>query len=208
MVMQIPVPQSEQPDASTPGMAVLAGGCFWCTEAVYLALEGVTQVVSGYTGGARETANYRAVCSGTSGHAEAVQIHFDPARLSFGRLLQVFFAVAHDPTQRNRQGNDVGTQYRSAIFAVNAAQRQMANDYIAELNATGLFGQPIVTEVTLLETFILRRIIIRIMPAVILINLISVRLLCPRWKNCGILFHSIYIPRSLRKCPLHLQDMT
>lgn len=153
MAMQIPAPQGEQPDATTHGMAVLAGGCFWCTEAVYLALEGVTRVVSGYTGGARETANYRAVCSGTTGHAEAVQIYFDPARLSFGRLLQVFFAVAHDPTQRNRQGNDVGTQYRSAIFAVNAAQRQMANDYIAELNATGLFGQPIVTKVTILENF-------------------------------------------------------
>ncbi len=153
MVRPILLPQREDPDASAPGIAVLAGGCFWCTEAVYLALAGVIRVVSGYSGGTPETANYRAVCGGATGHAEAIQIYFDPERLSFGRLLQVFFAVAHDPTQSNRQGNDVGSQYRSAIFAVNGAQLQMAKDYRADLDASGAFGQPIVTEVVPLEIF-------------------------------------------------------
>ncbi len=153
MAISIPPPQWDDPEASTPGVAVLAGGCFWCTEAVYLALEGVKKVVSGYSGGAQATAQYRAVCSGTTGHAEAIEITFDPALLSYGRLLQVFFGVAHDPTQLNRQGNDVGTQYRSAVFACNPAQLQMAKNYVDELNAAKVFRQPIVTELTMLETF-------------------------------------------------------
>ena len=122
-------------------------------EAVYLDLAGVTRVLSGYTGGAAETANYRAVCGGATGHAEAVEIHYDPTLLSFGRLLQVFFAVAHDPTQHNRQGNDVGIQYRSAIFTRNDAQGVLARDYVAQLNQAGVFEAPIATEITPLTHF-------------------------------------------------------
>lgn len=153
MTLTIPAPDREDPAADIPGMAVLAGGCFWCVEAVYLDLAGVTRVLSGYTGGAAETANYRAVCGGATGHAEAVEIHYDPTLLSFGRLLQVFFAVAHDPTQHNRQGNDVGTQYRSAIFTRNDAQGVLARDYVAQLNQAGVFEAPIATEITPLTHF-------------------------------------------------------
>ena len=127
--------------------AVLAGGCFWCTEAVFLPLQGVTSVVSGYIGGAAQTANYEAVCSGTTGHAEAIQVTFDPSLISYGQLLRVFFAVAHDPTQLNRQGNDRGTQYRSAIFPADAEQRAVAEAYIAQLTAAGVFAAPLATTV-------------------------------------------------------------
>jgi len=133
--------------AATPAMAVLAGGCFWCTEAVFLPLDGVQSVVSGYIGGAPDTANYQAVCSGTTGHAEAIQITFAPAAISFGQLLKVFFAVAHDPTQLNRQGGDRGTQYRSAIFPADAEQRTVAEAYIGQLNAAGAYPSPVVTTV-------------------------------------------------------------
>ncbi|MFA5731335.1 MAG: peptide-methionine (S)-S-oxide reductase MsrA [Acidithiobacillus sp.] len=153
MALTIPAPVREDAAADTPGVAVLAAGCFWCVEAVYLGLAGVTRIVSGYTGGAAETANYRAVCTGTTGHAEAVEIHYDPALLSFGRLLQVFFAVAHDPTQYNRQGNDVGTQYRSAIFTLNDAQTALARDYVAQLDEAKVFAGPIATEITPLTHF-------------------------------------------------------
>ncbi len=153
MALTIPAPSREDPAADMPGVAVLAGGCFWCVEAVYLDLAGVTRVMSGYTGGAAETANYRTVCGGATGHAEAVEIHYDPALLSFGRLLQVFFAVAHDPTQHNRQGNDVGTQYRSAIFTLNDAQAALARDYVAQLNQVGVFAAPIATEIAPLTHF-------------------------------------------------------
>lgn len=135
------------PGAATPQVAVLAGGCFWCTEAVFLPLDGVRSVVSGYIGGDAATANYQAVCSGATGHAEAIQVTFDPAVISFGQLLKVFFAVAHDPTQLNRQGHDRGTQYRSAIFPVDAEQRAVAEAYIAQLNAAGAYPSPIVTTV-------------------------------------------------------------
>ena len=127
--------------------AVLAGGCFWCTEAVFLPLEGVTGVTSGYIGGAADTANYQAVCSGTTGHAEAIAVAFDPAVISYGQLLKVFFAVAHDPTQLNRQGNDRGTQYRSAVFPADDAQREVAEDYIRQLTAAQVFTAPIATTV-------------------------------------------------------------
>ncbi len=127
--------------------AVLAGGCFWCTEAVFLPLDGVEAVVSGYIGGAASTANYQAVCSGSTGHAEAIQITFDPAVITFGQLLKVFFSVAHDPTQLNRQGGDRGTQYRSAIFPVDAEQTAVANAYITQLNSAGAFPSPVVTTV-------------------------------------------------------------
>ncbi|MFV0446767.1 MAG: peptide-methionine (S)-S-oxide reductase MsrA [Planctomycetaceae bacterium] len=151
----LPDPQLD-PAASgteTAATAVLAGGCFWCTEAVFQQLEGVLQVTSGYAGGEQSTANYRSVCTGTTGHAEVIRVEFDPQRHSFGQLLKVFFAVAHDPTQRNRQGADRGTQYRSAIFPVDAEQQRVAAAYIEQLNAAGVFRQPIVTTLEPLIAF-------------------------------------------------------
>ena len=132
---------------ATVHTAVLAGGCFWCTEAVFLPLDGVQAVVSGYIGGEAGTANYQAVCSGSTGHAEAIQITFDPAVVTFGQLLKVFFSVAHDPTQLNRQGGDRGTQYRSAIFPADGEQTAVAEAYIAQLNAAEAFPSPVVTTV-------------------------------------------------------------
>jgi peptide-methionine (S)-S-oxide reductase len=133
--------------------AVLAGGCFWCTEAVFQQIAGVEKVVSGYSGGDRDTANYDAVCTGKTGHAEAIQITFDPREVSYGQLLKIFFSVAHDPTQLNRQGNDRGTQYRSAIFYSDAEQKQVAEAYIKQLDQAKVFGAPIATVVTPLEAF-------------------------------------------------------
>lgn len=132
---------------------VLAGGCFWCTEAVYRQLDGVLSVRPGYAGGTAETANYEDVCTGTTGHAEAIEIVFDPARVSLGQILKIFFSIAHDPTQVNRQGADVGTQYRSAIFHANEAQRLIAERYIAQINAAQLFDAPIATTLEPLEKF-------------------------------------------------------
>ena len=123
---EVPDPAADVPAAEDRGEAVLAGGCFWCTEAVFRRLEGVEEVVPGYAGGAADAANYKAVCSGRSGHAEVIRISYDPKRISYGQLLKVFFAVAHDPTQKDRQGNDVGTQYRSAVFPMDAAQGPVA----------------------------------------------------------------------------------
>jgi peptide-methionine (S)-S-oxide reductase len=139
--------------AAREASAVLAGGCFWCTEAVFNQIEGVKKVVSGYSGGDRATANYEAVCSGKTGHAEAIQITYDPATISYGQLLKVFFSVAHDPTQLNRQGHDRGTQYRSAIFYSDPEQKRVAEAYIQQLNQAKVFGSPIVTEVTPLKDF-------------------------------------------------------
>jgi len=133
--------------------AVLAGGCFWCTEAVFVQIDGVDKVVSGYSGGDRGTANYEAVCSGRTGHAEAIQITYDPSKISYGQLLKIFFSVAHDPTQLNRQGHDHGTQYRSAIFYSDAEQKQVAEAYIKQLDQAKVFRSPIVTEVTPLQAF-------------------------------------------------------
>jgi peptide-methionine (S)-S-oxide reductase len=132
--------------------ATLAGGCFWCLEAVYQEMDGVLSVESGYMGGHVEDPSYEEVCTGRTGHAEVVQLTFDPAARSYRELLEVFFAI-HDPTTRNRQGNDVGTQYRSAIFYHNQEQRAVAEGLIAELNAAGVFPDPIVTEVAPAETF-------------------------------------------------------
>lgn len=134
-------------------LAVLAGGCFWCTEAVFRELEGVLEVCPGYSGGDMDRANYKAVCNGDTGHAEVLRIRFDPTRVSFAGLLKIFFAVAHDPTQKNRQGNDIGAQYRSAIFYANDEQRDIAQRYIAQLQEAGLFEAPIVTEVVPLDMF-------------------------------------------------------
>ena len=135
------------PDQSNTQTAILAGGCFWCTEGVFERIPGVTDVTSGYLGGDRSTANYEAVCSGRTGHAEAVKVTFDASQLSFGQLLRVFFAVAHDPTQLNRQGNDVGTQYRSAIFPQSDQQREVAEAYIKAIDDSGVFASPIVTTI-------------------------------------------------------------
>ncbi len=132
---------------------VLAGGCFWCTEAVYRQLDGVLNVVSGYAGGTEETANYDAVCSGTTDHAEVIAIEFDSALIGPGTLLKVFFGIAHDPTQLNRQGNDLGRQYRSAVFYQDDAERRLAADYIAQLEQHGVFRAPIVTSLEPLQAF-------------------------------------------------------
>jgi peptide-methionine (S)-S-oxide reductase len=133
-------------------IATLGGGCFWCLEAVFVDLDGVAQVVSGYTGGKRDNPTYREVCSGTTGHAEVVQVRFDPRRLSFKALLEVFFTI-HDPTTLNRQGADEGTQYRSAIFYHTPEQKTAAEQVIQELDAAALWDDPIVTEVAPLPAF-------------------------------------------------------
>lgn len=132
--------------------ATLAGGCFWCLEAVYLEVEGVEAVVSGYAGGSVPDPTYEQVCSGTTGHAEVVQITFDPETISYRELLDIFFSI-HDPTTLNRQGADVGTQYRSAIFYHSAAQQEIAEATIAELDASNRWRRSMVTEVAPLETF-------------------------------------------------------
>jgi peptide-methionine (S)-S-oxide reductase len=133
--------------------AVLAGGCFWCTEAVFEIMEGVEDVISGYSGGTKETAKYDIVSTGRTGHAEAILITYDPAKTSFGQLLKIFFSVAHDPTTLNRQGPDVGPQYRSAIFFTDDEQKQVAEAYIRQLNSAKIFRSPIVTQIAPLEKF-------------------------------------------------------
>lgn len=137
---------------AAPETATLAGGCFWCLEAVFLQLKGVHTAKSGYAGGRRPNPTYEQVCSGATGHAEVVQVTFDPAVITFDDLLDVFFTI-HDPTTLNRQGNDVGTQYRSAIFFHSPEQERAAREKIAALGAEGTWGDPIVTEIVPLETF-------------------------------------------------------
>jgi peptide-methionine (S)-S-oxide reductase len=132
--------------------ATLGGGCFWCLEAVYQEVDGVAKIVSGYAGGHVPNPSYEAVCTGTTGHAEVVQLEFDPAKVSYKELLEVFFAI-HDPTTLNRQGNDSGPQYRSAIFWHDEKQRDTAREVIAAFTADKAFGDPIVTEVTQLDRF-------------------------------------------------------
>ncbi len=132
---------------------VIAGGCFWCTEGVYQQIPGVISVVSGYAGGTKETANYEKVCEGSTGHAEAIQITYDPGVVSYGQLLKVFFSVAHDPTTLNRQGNDVGTQYRSAIFSANVDEKRVAEAYIKQLDEAKAFSSKIVTTLEPLDVF-------------------------------------------------------
>lgn len=150
-----PDPKTDLPPSPVQGeqTLVLAGGCFWGMEAVFEHLQGVTDVVSGFSGGQAETAHYEIVSQGRSGHAEAVAITYDPAQISYGQLLKVFFAVAHDPTQLNRQGPDTGTQYRSAIFVTSQAQQQVAQAYIEQLNQAHIFQAPIVTQVVPLTGF-------------------------------------------------------
>jgi peptide-methionine (S)-S-oxide reductase len=141
------------PSASAEQVAVLAGGCFWCVEAVFKALDGVLEVTSGYAGGTAATANYAVVCSGSTGHAEAVWVRFDARRISYGRILKIFFSVAHDPTQLDRQGNDRGRQYRSVIFHGDEAQRAVAEAYIRQLDDAGVFRSKIVTRLEPLNGF-------------------------------------------------------
>jgi peptide-methionine (S)-S-oxide reductase len=151
----LPHPKIDTPLATAKGTqtAVFAGGCFWGVEAVFEHLKGVTQVVSGYSGGSADTARYDEVSSGSTGHAESVRISYDPSRISYGQLLQVFFSVAHDPTELNRQGPDTGTQYRSAVFFANDEQKRLAESYIAQLQGVRAFPRPIVTQVTPLKAF-------------------------------------------------------
>jgi peptide-methionine (S)-S-oxide reductase len=148
-----PDPAIDVKASSGPQTAVLAGGCFWCTEAVFEIIEGVEDVISGYSGGTKETAKYDIVSTGRTGHAEAVLITHDPKRMSYGQLLKIFFSVAHDPTTLNRQGPDVGPQYRSAIFYTNDEQKRVAEAYIKQLNDAKVFSAPIVTQVLSLEKF-------------------------------------------------------
>ena len=150
---RFPDPVLDAAPATGEQTAVLAGGCFWCVEAVYLQLDGVRSVKSGYAGGSADTADYETVCTGTTGHAEAVEIRYDPAKLSYGKLLKVFFSIAHDPTTRDRQGADVGRQYRSAIFYANDEQKRVAEAYIKQLDAAKVFDRPIVTELSPLDRF-------------------------------------------------------
>ena len=151
----LPDPVVDIPLAKTDSVqtAVLAGGCFWGMEGVFEHVKGVTRVVSGYSGGAADTATYPQVSTGRTGHAESVEIFYDPARISYGQLLKVFFSVAHDPTELNRQGPDTGTQYRSAIFYAGPEQKRVADDYIAQLQKAHVFPRPIVTQVVPLKAF-------------------------------------------------------
>jgi methionine-S-sulfoxide reductase len=152
--VRIPVPAVDQgPAPAGLRTAVIAGGCFWGVQGVYQHLKGVRNVVSGYSGGEASTADYDSVTGGDTGHAEAVQILYDPNVVSYGQILQVFFSVVHDPTQLNRQGPDVGTQYRSAIFFANAEEQKIATAYIAQLNKAGVYGKPVVTRVEALRGF-------------------------------------------------------
>ncbi len=152
---EFPPPATDIPatGAKQKATAVLAGGCFWGVEAVFERLKGVSDVVSGYAGGSRITAEYEVVSSGVTGHAESVKITFDPSQVSYGRLLQVYFAIAHDPTTLNRQGPDSGTQYRSAIFYATDDQKRVAEAYIDQLNKSKVFPRTIVTQVVPLKGF-------------------------------------------------------
>ena len=144
---------SRVPPVKGEQIAVVAGGCFWGVDAVFKHVRGVSTVVSGYSGGGVTTAQYEIVSTGTTGHAESVKITYDPSQISYADLLRVFFAVAHDPTQLNRQGPDVGSQYRSAIFYANEAQKQTAQAYIDQLSKAAVFSGPIVTQVVPFEHF-------------------------------------------------------
>jgi len=146
------VPVEKDDAAVEPRVAVFAGGCFWCTEAVFEQLPGVSDVVSGYAGGTRETANYKAVSSGTTDHAEAIRITYDPRKVTYGQLLYLFF-LTHDPTTKDRQGPDIGRQYRSAIFFANEEEKRVAAAYIRQLDEAKAFSRPIVTTLEPLTDF-------------------------------------------------------
>lgn len=147
-----PAVDEKRPEAKSQTV-VLAGGCFWGVEAVFEAVKGVSNAVSGYAGGSKANAHYDLVSNGTTGHAESVQINYDPSQISLGTILKIYFSVAHDPTQLNRQDPDEGTQYRSAIFYSGDDQKRVAEAYIAQLNAAKVFPKPIVTKLTPLQAF-------------------------------------------------------
>jgi peptide-methionine (S)-S-oxide reductase len=154
-VVALPDPAADKALAAAKGRetAVVAGGCFWGIQAVFERLKGVVRATSGYSGGAANTATYEKVCSGRTGHAEAVEIISDPSQISFGQILKVFFSVAHDPTQLNRQGPDNGTQYRSAIFYSSGDQKRISEAYVKQLDSAKVFRSPIVTQIVPLEAF-------------------------------------------------------
>jgi peptide-methionine (S)-S-oxide reductase len=154
-IKNFPDPKADEPLTASPSekTAVFAGGCFWCVEAVFKELRGVLSVRSGYAGDSKETANYRTVCSGRTNHAEAIEVRYDGSQATFGQLLKIHFSVAHDPTQLDRQGNDVGRQYRSAIFYADAEQKRIAEAYIQQLNEARVFHGPIVTTLEPLTEF-------------------------------------------------------
>src|SRR4051794_18636017 len=145
----IPLPAVDEPrgQSAAPEIAVVAGGCFWGVQGVFQHVEGVSSAISGYAGGAAGTAHYEMVGTNTTGHAESVRVTFDPRRISYGRILQIYFSVTHDPTELNRQGPDVGSQYRSAIFPTSAEQTRIAEAYIAQLDQAHAFDAPIVTKI-------------------------------------------------------------
>jgi peptide-methionine (S)-S-oxide reductase len=149
----IPPPATDVQAADGIQTAVIAGGCFWGVQGVYQHTAGVLNAVSGYSGGSKATASYEIIGTGTTGHAESVEIKYDPKKISYGKILQIFFSVVHDPTQLNRQGPDTGTQYRSAIFTTNDEQKKVAEAYIAQLNAAKVYKKPIVTKVGPLQGF-------------------------------------------------------
>jgi peptide-methionine (S)-S-oxide reductase len=149
----LPAPATDVQTQAKTATAVFAGGCFWGVEAVFERLKGVHSAVSGFAGGEKKTAHYDMVSEGNTGHAESVEVTYDPSEISYGKLLQVFFSVAHDPTELNRQGPDEGTQYRSAIFYVDAEQKRVAEAYIQQLDAAKAFRHKIVTQVTPLKAF-------------------------------------------------------
>jgi peptide-methionine (S)-S-oxide reductase len=152
-VFIIPAPAVDTPASGGIQTVVIAGGCFWGVQGVFQHTAGVVNAVSGYAGGNKSTADYSTVSTGTTGHAESVEIRYDPKKISYGKILQIFFSVVHDPTQLNRQGPDSGTQYRSAIFTTTEEQKKVAEAYIAQLNATKVYKKPIVTKVGPLEGF-------------------------------------------------------
>jgi peptide-methionine (S)-S-oxide reductase len=149
----IPAPTLDQSPSTHTETIVLAGGCFWGVQAVFQHTKGVTSAVSGYAGGEKRTAHYEMVGGGRTGHAESVAVTFDPQQISYGKILQIYFSVAHNPTELNRQGPDVGTQYRTAIFYANDEQKKIANTYIAQLDKARVFPQPIVTQLEALHGF-------------------------------------------------------
>ena len=149
----IPAPAVDAQPSDAVQTAVLSGGCFWGVQGVFQHTAGVVSAVSGYAGGNKATAQYEIVSTGTTGHAESVQIKYDPKKISYGKLLQIFFSVAHNPTELNHQGPDSGTQYRSAIFTTSDEQNKVTEAYIAQLNAAKVFGKPIVTKVGPLQGF-------------------------------------------------------
>ncbi|HTZ83654.1 MAG TPA: peptide-methionine (S)-S-oxide reductase MsrA [Candidatus Acidoferrales bacterium] len=153
--MAVPAPTVDAPRAMAPGheTAVLSGGCFWGVQAVFQHVKGVISATSGYTGGSAKTAEYETVSTGETGHAESVEIVYDPSQITYGELLRIFFSVAHDPTELNRQGPDDGTQYRSAIWYANGQQKKIADSYISQLDQEKAFSHRIVTEVSPLEAF-------------------------------------------------------